>query len=412
MGGGSGFGIDPYLISTIQRQGNESQNNDMRTLGDLLTGAQQRQAAGYQLQRQRNLADIVRQNAGQFQNPYAQSLAQGGYGQEAFDAQQKAIELGQQMFAIHRSLTASRLSAADTPAKVRAIVKGLPEDVQSTYSPPDPSAPDGDLMDWKKGFLTGQITPEQQAQNNKDRYSVVDEDGRPVGTLDKSSGAFTPLGAGSSAGGEQAAPLGGKRFTQKADVLKALGEDLDPTSGKSDLATSANAQIAAGQRFDAAVKSPGPMTAQKMYELALLSATIANSGHVPDEASIKKMLPETLRGKAAEFWQSTANVPTDVGADAFVQRMQQQSEREVGTAKKQIQGYLLSRLANHPQAFQSFPAEANQMAAAAGLKGLYDPKTGRAIKGAHPQDAAAVAWAKKNPKNALAAQILSANGMK
>lgn len=179
--------IDPYLISTYQRLAGQQSNEDTQTLADVALKRSQNRAAQYQLGRQQNLASIVSQNAGAFSNPYAQALAQGGYGQEAYEAQNRAIEMGQVILNIHRSLTSSRLSAAQTPEQRDAVLSSMPDDVRQLYGAPASDAKPEEKAVWAKNFIAGQLTPEQQAQLNKDRYSVVDAAGIPV-RVDKTTG--------------------------------------------------------------------------------------------------------------------------------------------------------------------------------------------------------------------------------
>lgn len=181
--------IDPYIISTYLQQGNQASNADQQTLADVAMKRIQANTAQFQLGRQQRLADVVSQNASAFSSPLAQALAQGGFGQEAFEAQANAIAIGQKILGIHRELTASRLSAAQTPEQLDAVITTIPQDVRVLYGVPEQDATSDEKETWRKSFLTGQMTPLEQAQLDKDRYEVKDVAGTPF-VLDKRTGQF------------------------------------------------------------------------------------------------------------------------------------------------------------------------------------------------------------------------------
>lgn len=387
MGGGSGFGIDPYLIGNLQAQGAKTNNENQQSFSDMLGGMQQRQQQAYNFQRQRGLADLVSQNAGIPPDQMAGALMHGGYLQEAQAAQQQALQhqqMIQSMMEHTGTILRSRAAMVKTPAQAKQYLSGISPDMRSYLGLPD--AEDPEALAGIQSFRQAAITPEEQAKNQieaqktaQEGYDVKEVDGTPY-VVDKAARKAYPLnGAASAQGGETPAPVGSKRFTQKADVLKPLAEDLDPTSGKSDLAVKANSMIQASDRLHALAKAPGPVTPERLQEITSMAATIAAGGNQPTLEQIEGMLPQTLRGKGAKTWEYLTSNPTDAGAQKFISQLVQQSERETGVAKKQIRDYMLGRLAKHPQAFQSFPNEANQMAESAGLKGLYDPKTGTPI---------------------------------
>lgn len=184
--------FDPYIIAHYQQLGNQTSNADMQTLADVALKRTQAHSAQYQLGRQQNLASIVSRNASAFSNPYAQALAQGGFGQEAYEAQVNALAMGQKILSIHRDITASRLAAAQTPEQLDAVISSVPADIHSLYGLPGKDATQSEKEGWRKSFLAGQITPEKQAELNKDRFVVVDAAGFPV-KVDKTSGEVAPV---------------------------------------------------------------------------------------------------------------------------------------------------------------------------------------------------------------------------
>lgn len=181
--------FDPYIIARYQELGNQTSNADMQTLADVALKRTQNQGAQYQLRRQQNLANIVSQNAGAFSNPYAQALAQGGYGQEAYEAQVNALAMGQKILGIHRDITASRLAAAQTPEQLDAVISSVPQDIHQLYGIPAKDATPAEKENWRKSFLTGQLTPQEQAQLEQSRYEGKDIAGVPL-VFDKRVGAF------------------------------------------------------------------------------------------------------------------------------------------------------------------------------------------------------------------------------
>lgn len=100
------FGFDPRLILAQSAEG-PTPNETLRTIADLAQSRMQQQVQGATLAdllRQRDerqtLADIYRQNAGQFSNPLAAEFARGGFGEQASEAEARAAqqEMAKQQF--------------------------------------------------------------------------------------------------------------------------------------------------------------------------------------------------------------------------------------------------------------------------------------------------------------------------
>lgn len=386
------FGFDTSILTANFRRPPAQQTvaEQQKTLADVAQTRMQNQVGQanlaqllYSQQRQKSLADIVQQGAGAYGDPMAHAYAAGGFGPEAAEAQAQAAQRAMsaaKLMDIHADLMRSQASTIKTPEQYGQWLSRMPTDVRSMYGLPDKY--DAGAV---QGFIGSGISPEKQAELenkrnelNKGRYHLVPN---PVTgsmrKIDELTGDVTPVeatGIGAS-DGQVPAPPGSKIATYKEGLLNKLGEDLDPTKGKSNLPAKAQAQIAAAERFEQLLDAPGPMTNQRLHEATMMAATIANGGNQPTEAMVESMFPKTLKGKSTDFWQSLLNTPMDAGAGAFVDLLRNQSERETTLAKKQIQQYMLNRLSKHPQAFQEFQVDANRMAEAAGLKGLYDPKT-------------------------------------
>jgi hypothetical protein len=188
---------------------------------------------------------------------------------------------------------------------------------------------------------------------------------RGLGGAQPIEGLVKPPSAGGAASSDKA----------KEQILSALGKDLDPYSGRANLTAQAQKASWAADRLETLLDSPGPMTSQRLEEAVIMAATVANGGNQPTEAQVKGMYPKTVRGDVAGFIQRISNNPQDIEAGPFIDLLRQQSVREKETAKKQIQKAFLSKLVHHPLAFQKYREEAERMAEAAGLKGLYDPQT-------------------------------------
>lgn len=211
------FGFDPYLISNLQQQQAQTNNASQQNLADLLQKRAQTQAAQWQLGRQQNLANIVRQNAGQFQNPYAQSLAQGGFGQEAFDAQNNAPQLGQRILGIHRDLAVDQAAMVKTPEQAEKFIANVWPDVKSAW-----------------GFTGDEKGPEALAKVQSFRDSVnpeheAKETGIPGQMIDfnKRTGSARPIvlpGGGASQLSGPALDAAAKQFNQTGD-LPDIGTD-------------------------------------------------------------------------------------------------------------------------------------------------------------------------------------------
>lgn len=217
---------------------------------------------------------------------------------------------------------------------------------------------------------------------NLARQNAAEERGRPFAGEDLATGARqfyrldktgnpVPLGVGAPK--SALADLGTDRL--KARILGDLGKDLDPNAGKASLPAQAQAAINAAERVETLLQSPGPITPQRIEELTIMAATVANGGKQPTEAQVKGMLPKTFKGEIADWAQYITANPTDAGAQGFLEQVRQQSEREKATASAQIRRAHIGKLVKHSTAFQMFPEEAARIAEGAGLKGMYDAST-------------------------------------
>lgn len=209
-----------------------------------------------------------------------------------------------------------------------------------------------------------------------------DEHGRPFQGVDPTTGTpqlyrmdkrGMPVPLGINAPKSALSELGEDRL--KARILGDLGKDLDPNSGKASLPAQSQAAINAAERVETLLNSPGPITPQRIEELTIMAATVANGGKQPTEAQVKGMLPKTFKGDFAEWTQYVTANPQDAGAQEFLKQVAQQSEREKATAAAQIRRAHLGKLVKHSTAFKMYPDEAGAIAKGAGLEGLYDRGT-------------------------------------
>lgn len=409
------FGFDPSIILSATKT---DPAEGIRTLADLAlrrTQQQQGQATladlAYKQQREQTLADIYRRGA-DAPDALPQELMRGGFGQEAYGAQDQASQMasqaGQRAKTVQEIQEAQRKHIGDLfygtkdQADYQARVQQLASErdpMLAIYASHLPQQFDPAVTE-RLGNLA--LPAEKRAELAKDAYAISENSVTGATTkLNRRTGATSIVapGGGGAAGGQINAPPGSKMAAYKEGLLDKLAKDLDSTQGKTNLSAKAQTQVAAGERLEVLLNAPGPMTAQRLHEATMMAATIANGGNQPTEAMVESMYPKTLKGKGAEFWQSVLNVPMDTDSKAFVDQLRNQSERESATGKKQIQEYFLGRLIHHPQAFQEFPEDAHRMAEGAGLKGLYDPKTllplpPAAEPGALPRVAAPADYAK------------------
>ena len=197
-------------------------------------------------------------------------------------------------------------------------------------------------------------------------------DAAPTGALiNPNTGKVTPTGLSKppTAGAE------GGQAKLKDKLIADLGKDLDPTTGRSNLATSQQKQLEAAERIETLLNAPGPFNTERLGEAITMAATIANGGATPTESQRAMLLPHTARGNLSKYLEFVTNSPQDAGAQEFINQIRQQSEREKATAGAQMRRTMLGRLVKHQEAFQKYPEEAARLAEAAKLKGAYDPKT-------------------------------------
>lgn len=218
--------------------------------------------------------------------------------------------------------------------------------------------------------------------------------------------------------------------------LESLKKDLDPFGRSAGQFGKEAALLAAADKIGNLIPS-GPdgkknfnLTRTQIPELGAAVASMVMSGNQPAESLVEHFIPQTRGMNWAQKAEFFTNHPEAANVPGFVEQLYDTSLREKKGAQGRIANVIKDRLTFHTGAYAKHPKEA---AAAVRrylnhiggmnpsddeIASMFQGSPAPAASGgqsagpsAHPQDSAAIAWAKANPTDPRAAAILKANGV-
>lgn len=211
-----------------------------------------------------------------------------------------------------------------------------------------------------------------------------------------------------------------EQYIQKlsASVDKGLST---PMVGRSGEVGKAQGKVNAAERaqalLDQAKTQPGGLDSRQIEELAQSTSAILGSG-TSASARVEALVPHTLFGRAQTLNEYLSNNPKGQGMQAFTNRLADTISREKAVAQDQVNKYLVEGTPGLPDLMKVAPDQANAKLMRAGIDpssvdehGRYKRQQATQAAQSHPQDDAAVSWAKANPNDPRSAQILKANGV-
>lgn len=156
------------------------------------------------------------------------------------------------------------------------------------------------------------------------------------------------------------------------------------------------------------LSSSQPMTPQMFNEVQMDLANAITGGRVAAQGTIHRVEMENMASKIAQIQQKLSSSPTDINAPEMKKYLQQ-TFGELKNLNQRIREKRVKTLTQ--QASQAFGSEGpfgsvieNLNQGATGEEQIVNPMS--------PQDEAAISWAKANPKDPRAAQILQMHGAK
>jgi len=316
------FGFDTGLLTANFRR-QPDQQTPQQQIGQQIQNQQAQATLGqllYNQQRQRSFADLISQNSGMYSDPYAQNLARGGYGQEAADAQAQAFQRqqqAQQLLDIHSNLTASQLSAANTPAQLDKVLSSLDPTVRSLYGAPDLDAAPEEKKSWAQGFISSRISPEKRAQQELDRLKIEQDNmgvltrkdplgnSYPEALYNKKTAEVIPLSAALSGGGAGGGSVpsgkqGGGAYGLSPEVMDDAAKYYNQTGGEFPkglkLPRGAMGMLASGAIIARAAELK--KQAGDTRSLAEIKATYGAASHELGQSTIQQGQQAVLEDKA------------------------------------------------------------------------------------------------------------------
>lgn len=221
--------------------------------------------------------------------------------------------------------------------------------------------------------------------------------------------------------------LGGTADTKQSAEIdklsKAMQKDLDPDAARAgNFGQISNTYIQSQKMKRLATDAQGNIAnlpKAQQEELALGMARMLGGGAGTD-STIKNLVPQSAVGNIESFKSWLLNQPEGANQQAFTKYMMGTIDREANLAQEQLNDIQSRRLGAHNRLKQIAPDQYN---AILGNYGLDKPRqslnTNATQQGllpqqqapiAHPQDSAAVEWAKSNPNDPRSAKILQLNG--
>lgn len=236
-----------------------------------------------------------------------------------------------------------------------------------------------------------------------------------------------------------------------------LADDLDPNKARGGNLAQLQKTINAADRIHTIFDQfpDGNIPKAQTTELATAVAGLISGGSPQSQQQIHEIVPASSSGSIEDLMSWYSNNPRGRQQQEFVKVLRESSEREQKTAMRQKMQAQRARLVKYPdlksldpdrwaksldaygvteqdeepsQAAASPAGTAQPIAAAPPQGGLVKPNHGligglldkvgsvfstpaQAQAAAHPQDNAALQWAKANPKDPRAITILKANGL-
>ena len=210
-----------------------------------------------------------------------------------------------------------------------------------------------------------------------------------------------------------------------ADGLK---KDLDADAGRTGNFGSVSKKVMQAQNLETLANAfpDGNLDSRQVEELSLgLANMLAGSGGT-SRAQVEGLIPHTWSGKAANVQEWITSDPKGAGQQEFVKRMMHTIEREKETSLNQLNSIREQRLSSHKNFSKSDPEAFKSIVKSYGMDPEnYDdnllPKNKKAVKaesGAdtaknanfHPQASDAFTWAKQNPDDPRAKEIMKRIG--
>jgi hypothetical protein len=241
----------------------------------------------------------------------------------------------------------------------------------------------------------------------------------PGWRADPRTGAFIPLTQGPPGGD-------GKPLSQK-DIdkeFKDLTDAVSTTRGRGNLNVEQQKRLNASERIKAIAMnpdgSPRDLSPGMMTELAGASAGLITGGS-PAEHTIAAMTPSSVGSDWAKIQQWLSNEPAGTGQKKFVQALLDQANREEDVIKPQVRHAQLQAVPNYAHLSKANKARYESILRGVGLDPSTIDENGLEIQkaaasapgggaagggGLSAKDQKALDWAKKNPTNPMAQDIL------
>ncbi len=205
--------------------------------------------------------------------------------------------------------------------------------------------------------------------------------------------AVSPPSPAGPAGMPKPQPLAGKMLDK---ALKELGQDFDPSGGRSGEFGKNQARVNAATRLLQLATDengqPKDLNPQQMPELSQALASLISGGGQGAQAQIEHLTPHTLRGNLQGTLQWLTGNPRGADQQAFVANMIETAKREQQVAQQSIEQVRSQRGAKHQRVLRGNPEESRRVLQGFGWdlgpEGL--PVQAGAKKSATPDAAAAL----------------------
>lgn len=236
-------------------------------------------------------------------------------------------------------------------------------------------------------------------------------------------GSFTPVYTSpTSAASTSANP----KELNKARV--ALSNDLDPNKARGGNLAKNQDLVNQADRLKTLVTSvpDGNLDQRQQEELAIGLNRLLSGSSSSAVSQVKALVPSTAIGNAQKLKEWLFNDPQGVNQQAFVKRMAETVDREREVAQQKVVQAQVQRIAAHKWLRDNDPETYNQILSSYGIdpnkideKGQYqfeDQTGGNKAGNANAnqlsgEDLQAIEWAKANPKDPRAQQILKLHGV-
>lgn len=224
-----------------------------------------------------------------------------------------------------------------------------------------------------------------------------------------------------------APPKGGGGGAGSAKEWKDFTEAMSTTRGRSNLAKDLQKQLWQAEHLEQLVLGPNGqiqnLTKPQVKEAAMNLARLISGGQVT-ESTLHELTPDSLAGKFADLKSYILNRPEGAEAQAFLENMLHTAARQKAVTQRQIHEALVKSLPGFAHLRKTRGPEFEAVLKSAGIDPASIDESGLerapvsqpagAAGRAHPQDAAALRWAKayleKHPGDPKATAILKAAG--